>query len=728
MIELHLPWLELTIITPLIGALLICRQRDPELAHKRALVVTGVTLALALGAWEDFNTLHTFEAHDHWDVVSPILGGGAVVIDELSAPLLPLAALLYFLMTLSTLRTKVRRFPFAWTLVSLTLVLAMLSCRSPWGVIGLLSAQTIPPVVELRARGRSTRVFMLHMASFLVLLAGGWAMIDAEGPKAEHSIWGIGMLIAAVLVRSGCVPVHCWMTDLFENSTLGTALLYVTPMAGAYATVRLVLPVAPDWALQTIALLSLFTAVYAAGMALVQRETRRFFVYLFLSHSSLVLVGLEIVTPIGLTGGLCVWLSVGLSLAGFGLTLRALESRTGRLSLADYHGLYEHMPSLATFFLLTGLASIGFPGTVGFVGAELLVEGAVDVYPYVGMLVVFAAALNGIAVLHAYFRLFTGTTHTASLSLNARTSEKVAVLALSAPIIGGGLWPQPGVASRYHAATEIMARRYVPGVQRHAEESHDLDADGDVPDTANAESLATTLRRLGAKKVIVLPNEGLSYVDLSGTDATNDTVRLLANAKHLAFLNLSPIDVTDDAAHTIRELKSVEWLSLRGTAISNESLPHITQMPRLASLNLAHTKVTDVGLPILAALEHLEALDLAHTRVTDEGLPHLQRIVSLQRLNLGGTPVTDAGLGQLGQIPHLTILELVDTAISDVGLEHLKAVKTLETLDIRNTGCSQKAIDEFKAAMPDCELISTPPKRERDRVVAIDTAFRKGQS
>jgi len=261
MLELHLPWLELTIITPLIGALLICRLSDPEVARKRALIVTGLTLFLALGAWEDFSTLHTFEAHDHWDVISPVLGDDAVVIDELSAPLLPLAALLYFLMTLSTLRTKVRRFPFAWTLVSLTLVLAMLSCRSHWGVIGLLPAQAIPPAIELRSRGRSTRVFLIHMALFIGLLAGGWAMIDAEGPKAEHSIWAIGMLIAAVLVRSGCVPVHCWMTDLFENATLGTALLYVTPMAGAYTAVRLVLPVAPDWALQTIALLSLFTAV-----------------------------------------------------------------------------------------------------------------------------------------------------------------------------------------------------------------------------------------------------------------------------------------------------------------------------------------------------------------------------------------------------------------------------------------------------------------------------------
>jgi NADH-quinone oxidoreductase subunit M len=222
-------------------------------------------------------------------------------------------------------------------LVSEALLLATLSCRAPWGVIGLLAAQTVPPFLELRGRKRSTRVFVLHMLLSVGLLAAGWALIDAEGPKSTHSIWAVGMLMAGVLIRSGSVPVHCWMTDLFENVTFGTALLYVTPMAGAYAAVRLVLPVAPDWALHTIALLSLTTAVYAAGMTLVQREARRFFCYLFLSHSSLVLVGLEVATPIGLTGALCVWLSVGISLAGFGLTLRAVEGRTGRLSMAEYH-------------------------------------------------------------------------------------------------------------------------------------------------------------------------------------------------------------------------------------------------------------------------------------------------------------------------------------------------------------------------------------------------------
>jgi hypothetical protein len=102
---------------------------------------------------------------------------------------------------------------------------------------------------------------------------------------------------------------------------------------------RLVLPTEPDWALHAISGLSLATAVYASGMALVQRDGRRFFCYLFLSHSSLVLVGLEMATPIGLAAGLSMWLSVGLALTSYGITLRCIEARVGRIDLdVDWFG------------------------------------------------------------------------------------------------------------------------------------------------------------------------------------------------------------------------------------------------------------------------------------------------------------------------------------------------------------------------------------------------------
>jgi NADH-quinone oxidoreductase subunit M len=466
MTELHLPWLGLAIVTPLLGALWIRLGRDPQLARQRSLLIGTATLALAIAGWIDFVILQTDQARDPVDM-GRLWGKQLFVLDNLSAPLLPLAALIHLLTTLATLRTKVRRFSFAQALVSESILLATFSCNQSWCLIALLAVGTVPPWLELRARERSTRIYRVHMGLFILLLVIGWFLLQ-RGDPLHPSLWAIAFLAAAVLLRSGIVPVHCWMTDLFENATFGTALLFVTPMVGAYAAVRLVLPIAPIWGLRSIALMSLLTAVYTAGMALVQREPRRFFCYLFLSHSSLVLVGLETGTPIGLTGALCVWPSVGLALTGFGLTLRSLEARTGNLLLDEFHGLYEHTPTLAAIFLMTGLASVGFPGTFGFVGTELLMDGAVQVYPLVGLALVFAAALNGVAVLAAYFRLFTGTRHRASISLQIRTPERFAVLTLAALIIGGGLIPQPWITSRYEAAAHIFRSGSPPSSEEHA--------------------------------------------------------------------------------------------------------------------------------------------------------------------------------------------------------------------------------------------------------------------
>ena len=479
MSDLHLPWLEGSILIALIGALCVSRVRDPFRGKSWCLIFSGLIVLCTTGAWLDFQQVHAIEADDAWHLLSTLVGREVFVIDQLSAPLLPLVALLFFLTTLTTLNTKIRRFSFVSTLISEAILLATLSCKEPWLIIALLSVGTVPPYLELRSRHQPTRVYSIYMFAFVVLMVLGWSEVQLEGDGRVHSLWAVVPLLGAILIRGGIAPFHSWLPDLFERATLGTALLFAAPLSGAYAAVRLVLPIAPDWVLRSMGLLSLVTAVYAAGMALVQKDARRFFCYLLLSHSAMVLVGLEVVTLIGLTGALCVWVSVILALGGFGLTLRAVEARRGRLGLTEFQGLYDHAPALAVCFLLTGLASVGFPGTIGFVGGELLVDGAVEAYPYVGVAVVLAAALNGIAVVQAYFKLFTGTRHLSTVSLRIGPHERFAVLTLATLILLGGLVPQHIIETRYHAAVELLQHREglsdeEPAIDE-GHEQHDMD-------------------------------------------------------------------------------------------------------------------------------------------------------------------------------------------------------------------------------------------------------------
>jgi NADH-quinone oxidoreductase subunit M len=93
---------------------------------------------------------------------------------------------------------------------------------------------------------------------------------------------------------------------------------------------------------------------------------------------------------------------------GIARCVLVLEARRGRLDLSTYHGGYERMLVLAISFLSLELACTGFPGTLGFVGQELLVNGAVDAFPVMGLAVVVTSALTGLPVVRMSFSLFCG--------------------------------------------------------------------------------------------------------------------------------------------------------------------------------------------------------------------------------------------------------------------------------------------------------------------------------
>jgi NADH-quinone oxidoreductase subunit M len=120
------------------------------------------------------------------------------------------------------------------------------------------------------------------------------------------------------------------------------------------------------------------------------------------------------------------------------------------------------MPVLAISFLALGLACTGFPGTLGFIGQELLVDGAVDVFPVMGFAVVIASALTGLAVIRMYFSLFCGRSEMLahpSLRLGLRTREAWTFVALVIALLGLGLLPRPLVDSRFDASDQILRLR-----------------------------------------------------------------------------------------------------------------------------------------------------------------------------------------------------------------------------------------------------------------------------
>jgi NADH-quinone oxidoreductase subunit M len=434
-------------------------ERLRRLAVASAAVTVLVALSMALSP-----ALHGFSVRT--SALTGLPGGENLVrIDTLSGALLPFAAALWLLTVAVTPRVALDRRGLRRTALATLITLASFLTESAvmLVVLSVASVGTFLAALADPAHRYQFRVVAVYLGISTVSFAIGVVLL--VGPGAQNTIWesaAIWFIVFAALVRKGIVPFHAWVPEVFDQGRLGPAILFNAPQVGAYIVLVLVVPRASSETLRLIALLALGTAVYGAALALVQTSARRACGYLFMSQSALVMAGLDCTTVTALVGGLVVWLSAGLAFAGLARCVLVLEARRGQLDLTTYHGGYERMPLLAISFLVMGLACAGFPGTLGFIGEELLVHGAVDVFPIAGFAVVMASALTGLSVLRMYFSLFCGRSDVAAhagarLGLKAREAWTFVALALA--LIGLGLAPRPLVDSRFHASEEILRLR-----------------------------------------------------------------------------------------------------------------------------------------------------------------------------------------------------------------------------------------------------------------------------
>jgi NADH-quinone oxidoreductase subunit M len=205
--------------------------------------------------------------------------------------------------------------------------------------------------------------------------------------------------------------------------------------------------------------LALFTAVYAALLAVSERSPRRLLGLLAVSQASCILAGLESAKPEGVSGALIQWLVVGAGVTGLVAVYRLIETRYGgNLEGREFLGLAERFPRLAVSFAVCGLAIVGLPGTLGFCAEDLLMHGLLESKPWIGLAQPLATALNAITMVRFFARLFMGRRHGDALPLpDALPRERWALAAVVAFLVIGGLAPRLFV-SVDSAATDYLSR------------------------------------------------------------------------------------------------------------------------------------------------------------------------------------------------------------------------------------------------------------------------------
>jgi len=124
--------------------------------------------------------------------------------------------------------------------------------------------------------------------------------------------------------------------------------------------------------------LSVIGIVYGAMVAFAQKDIKRLVAYSSVSHMGFVMLGLLTMNPEGVNGAILQMVNHGISTGALFLLVGIIYERRHTRMMYDYGGLAKVMPVFATFFLIVTFSSIGLPGTNGFIGEFLILDGAMQ--------------------------------------------------------------------------------------------------------------------------------------------------------------------------------------------------------------------------------------------------------------------------------------------------------------------------------------------------------------
>ncbi|HCP45386.1 MAG TPA: Fe-S-binding domain-containing protein [Deltaproteobacteria bacterium] len=198
---------------------------------------------------------------------------------------------------------------------------------------------------------------------------------------ADVQAWLFLAFALAFAVKVPMFPLHTWLPDAHVQApTAGSVVLAgVLLKMGTYGFLRLGMPLFPaavaEWA-WVILVLAVVGIVYGALVAMIQPDMKKLVAYSSVSHMGYIMLGIFVLNPQGVEGGILQMLNHGISTGALFLLVGVLYDRTHTRRIWDFGGLAKVMPIYTTVFIVVALSSAGLPGTNGFVGEFLTLLGA----------------------------------------------------------------------------------------------------------------------------------------------------------------------------------------------------------------------------------------------------------------------------------------------------------------------------------------------------------------
>jgi len=244
---------------------------------------------------------------------------------------------------------------------------------------------------------------------------------------------------------------------------------------GGYGFVRFSLPLFPlasHFFTPLIFVLSAVAVIYTSLVALAQTDMKKLIAYSSIAHMGFVTMGTFAVTQEAVQGAVIQMLSHGLVSGALFLCVGVLYDRLHTHEIARFGGLVERMPAYAFVFMVFSLASVGLPGTSGFVGEFLILLGTFRVSTLECTLAATALFLAPAYMLYLYRRVIFGTLTRADLRdiLDLSPREKAIFAPLLLLVLWMGIYPtsfvRPIQASVNHMVAQVNAATDAAGLRR----------------------------------------------------------------------------------------------------------------------------------------------------------------------------------------------------------------------------------------------------------------------
>src|SRR5487761_2253628 len=484
--EAGFPVLSLITWLPLVGCgvLMTIRGDEATVANNArwiALWTSLIVLAVSLVLWFEWNPSNPgFQFVESLPWLPDYGVGYKMGVDGISVLFVLLSTLLTpicILASWDSITRYVREYMIAF-LVLETMMVGMF-CALDFVVFYIFfEGVLIPMFLIIGVWGGPRRVYSAFKF-FLFTLAGSVLMLLAllamwqyahttDIPTLMHThfpakmqFWLFLAFFASFAVKVPMWPVHTWLPDAHvEAPTAGSVILAgVLLKMGGYGFVRFSLPMFPEasaYFAPFVFTLSVVAIIYTSLVALAQQDMKKLIAYSSVAHMGFVTIGIFTVTPEGLQGAMIQMLSHGVVSAALFLCVGVVYDRLHTREIARYGGLAENMPKYACAFMVFMLASVGLPGTSGFVGEFLSLVGTFQVNTWVAFLATTGMILGAFYMLWLYRRvIFEKITHADVRAMVDLTPREILVFApMIAVVLWMGIYPasflkpmQPSIAN-----------------------------------------------------------------------------------------------------------------------------------------------------------------------------------------------------------------------------------------------------------------------------------------